>query len=258
MTLHMLAFSESEAKAALGNIAAVSDPSNVFNIVGDEVHLQGPVRHVVGLMVGSPNISQARLGATSLLPQYPDGGPDISPLNVGAEPLIPLPWLDLRSDPIMLSERDRLTVKNANGNNAEDNWALVLLSDKAIAPAPGRWRPHRFTTAASALTAEGWSTRTLTATQTLPNGRYEVGGAFAVSPTGRAMRLSFSASGSPYRPGVVIGDSEADMPAPHIFRNGGLGVLGTFEHDTPPSVEFFADAADNEVQEVYLDIRKVA
>ncbi len=251
MGIHLAAFAEN-VDQTLAPITPIADDQVTTS--GDDLTIPAGLNKIVAALFGAPTIDSARIVAPSLYAQFTGGGPDFSPLNVGAEPVSPLPLHDLRAHPLSLLAQERLNVQIANSAAAsgEDAWAGVWLANEAVQPAAGAWRTYKFTTAASALTAETWNTRALTAVQTLPPINFKCGGGFAVSTSGRLARLIFQ--GQANRPGFVMGDSESDVLARSVFRNGGMGVLGTFAHDTLPQIQIFADAADNEIQEVYLDL----
>lgn len=257
MTHHMAVASES-VDQTLGNITWIADPILGISAAQDNLRMGNVLRALAGIMFGAPTIDSARIVAPSLYKTYTGGGPDFSPLNVGAEPLAPTPWIDFRAAPIVFEPDDDVNaqISNSGAGSAEDAWAIALLANGPIAPVAAAFRTFKFTTAASALTAEAWNNRALTAAQSLQPGTYAVGGGYGVSTSGRACRLVFRNQSE--RPGFLMGDTESDVLAPSIFRNGGLGIYGTFKHTDLPSVDIFADAADNEVQEIYLDLIKVA
>jgi len=63
--------------------------------------------------------------------------------------------------------------------------------------------------------------------------------------------------GQPQRPGCIMADDDADITVSR-FRDGMSGVWGRFTHDQPPTVDLLCAAADNEAQQIILDVRKVA
>lgn len=252
--VHLLVASES-VDQTLNPISwlTAAEGENQVPINGDDATIPDHLKFIVGALFGAPTIDSARIVAPSLYGQFPGGGPDFSPLNVGAEPISPLPFHDLRRYPIQLNAGDALQahIANSGAGSAEDAWAGIWLNNGPVQPVDGPWRTYKFTTAASALTAEDWNVRSLTSAQTL-NGTYQCGGGFVVSTSGRLFRLSFPNQAT--KPGGVCGDTESDVLAPEIFRRGGMGAWGSFKSNALPSIEIFADAADNEVQEVYLDL----
>jgi len=259
MPIHTVAYAKNASHASLTALTplARSAGEDQFRVGGDNDYLMTghPLRLLFGACVGGPTIARARITAPSLVGQpWPGGGPDVFPVNVGAEPLSPLPFVDLRNNPLPFEERDGVQVQTVNAA-AEDNWAFLWFADSVPSPDYAGWRPFRFVTTASALTAEQWTSRTLTPTQTLRQGAYECGGLMAIGSTLRAARLSFV--GQTWKPGAIVGDALADVRHP-FMDPGALGVLGSFREDSLPSVEFMADAADNEVQEVFLWLRKTA
>lgn len=253
MVYHLAAAAEN-VDQTINPITWIPDDVLGISAAQDNLLVGDRLRYVAGCIFGAPTIDSARIFAESLIKVYSAGGPDFSPLNVGAEPLSPLPWHDFRRDPLELKANDNLQARIANSGAAagEDAWALLALSDGPIQPATNLpWRTFKFATAASAMTAERWNNRSLTSEQNL-SGEYICGGGYAVTTSGRAARLVFR--GQQERPGFIIGDTESDVLSPEIFRRGGMGILGKFNALQLPSVDFFVDAADNEVQEVYLDL----
>lgn len=184
---------------------------------------------------------------------------EVPTLASTAEPATPAVFNDWRANPIELDGGERLSLEmNANPAAAADQFGLFVFSDgpvSAVDPRGGYW--HRFTTAASALTANGWNSRSLTASQTLKKGRYEVlaGKAISTSLVGLGGRLNFPL-GDQFRPPIAAADALEDIPHA-MFNPGQMGVLGQFDDDNLPVVELLPDAADNEVQVVYLYIRPI-
>jgi hypothetical protein len=179
---------------------------------------------------------------------------DIAPINVGAEPLSPPPFVNKFYAPIALDEDEALRALVAGGETAaERKVMLVWLGDGPQSPVTGEIFTVR-ATGSTTLTAYAWTNVALTFTQTLPAGRYAVVGMRAESAGCIAARLVFV--GGTWRPGCIGSDSIADL-SPDIFRHGALGVWGEFEHTQPPTVDFLSISADTS-EVVYLDLVKTA
>jgi hypothetical protein len=126
------------------------------------------------------------------------------------------------------------------GAGAQVNSMVVFLGDGKIAPISGDARTIQATGSAAAV-AGAWTNTTLTFADTLPSGQYQLVGAKFVSTTAFACR--FLIPGQYARPGV-IGQQVLSDPEIRRFRDGSVGLLGTFAHDNPPSVDVLCNAAD--------------
>jgi hypothetical protein len=267
-------------KQALANINMITGLANqepLFQQGGTvaDVRARPDMLQMFAAYFGAPTIGRARIIAQSMFDVFPSGGPDFFRLNRGATPQSPTPFVDLRFNPVPFDAKDifNVQVDNNGAAGAENVYAGLWFCDAPPRPDPGKWRPWRFTTTASAMTASVWNNRTLTSTQTLKPGRYQVGGAWAFGQSAGSS-LIFGRLANLLRPGDVVAMAERPGficgatpdqfgPAPFdqndgVFRNGTLGVWGEFTHDQLPSIDFLPNAADNQVQEVFLDIRRVA
>jgi len=113
-------------------------------------------------------------------------------------------------------------------------------------------------TASAAAVANTWTTQALSPTnQTLRAGRYAIVGMHSKSTTGKVARLILK-EGGVQRPGCLMtGNLYRSRGAP-LFRQGNLGVWGTFTHDNPPSAEAWALTTDAAATfHHYLDIVKI-
>lgn len=108
-------------------------------------------------------------------------------------------------------------------------------------------------TAAVTCTAYNWVNGAITFEEDLPAGSYAVMGMHVISASGIAARLVFNNQGP--RPGVVAFDAIEDQTHP-MFRNGNLGVFGTFHHSTPPTLDMLCRTTDT-AQEGWLDLVRI-
>ena len=249
MSFSLVAWSESQDTAGvLTNVAAVADQHITTD--GDDVLVPSFAPNLAGVFAIGATISQAQISSPTLRKGLLY---DISPLNVGAEP-VNRPYLHERfRNPIALTPGEGLRALVAEGAaGAEQETVLVWLQSE-FEEAPGGEILTVRATATATLTAYAWSLCSLTLSQQLEAGRYAIVGMKAVSAGAIAARLVIP--GSEYRPGVVAADSEGDVSV-NDQRYGIHGVFGEFEHTFPPQVEFFSVSADT-AETVYLDLIKL-
>lgn len=252
---HLTAWYESvdQTLAPITPVAATGGET-VHTVSGDDLKPHPQLANIVAAYVGSASIERARFSSASL--QASGALPYLAPLSGSEEPGVPTVFHDLRMAPIAISadENLQLQVENDGAASAEDVVGLVWMG-AAPSQAQGAWRTIRATTTASAMTAHQWNTRAVSLDDDLPAGTYEIGGVTAIGTSliaGRTVQKD-----SIYKPGFLCYDTIQDANA-MTFRHGKFGTYGTFKHDQPLDIEFFPDAADNESQEIYLDIRKVS
>lgn len=259
MPMHVAAFFES-VDQTLDNVAALAD--GVIPTQADEMLVPDGMGYVAAVRVGSASCERARLSTPSLRQLPSVGLPDLLPVGLLEPESPPAGFHEFWDSPLAINpvkpggaERLSLLAENDGAGAAEPVYGVVFLASGAVQPEAGPWTPVRATTAAAAVTADAWTTRALTLDNALPAGTYAVGGLRAQSTSLIAARLIFP--GQAYRPGVLGCDADADIQ-PAIFRRGRMGRFGTFTHDSPPQIELLCDAADNEAQEIILDIKKIA
>lgn len=245
---HLVGYEESQDSAALVNVAALADDS--INVQGDNIRIP-PVFNNLGAVYGlGVNITLARVLAPSLRALV---NPDISPLDVSAEPTARAPFLDLFANPIPLTVGENLRFQAAeDGAGAQICNGLIWLVDGPSTPVGGEITTVRVT-GATTLGAQAWTPVPLTFDQVLPSGRYQLVGARMIGATLKACR--FIAPGVAHRPGMIgydaVGDAEDSA-----FRAGRLGVWLEFDNVQSLQADCFAVAADT-VQEGFLDIIRI-
>lgn len=200
---------------------------------------------------------RARLVQASFRTVYGRTALEVPVLSSTAEPGSPHAFNDLRGNPIRLKAGEDLSVETLNNPAAaEDQFVIGVFADKVPTRASLDGAVlARFTTAASAATANTWNTRALTPDENLLAGKYDILGGRALSTSLIAARLAIP--GMDARPPIAAADARTDVSHP-FFAPGELGVLGQFDSTNLPQVELLVDAADNEVQPVDLWLRKVA
>ena len=246
MVFTLIAYSESQDSATLTNVAALVDPH--VRVVGDDIVVPDALPYVGGVYGIGAAISRAQLVSPSIRRRYPY---EVTPLDINAEPSDPVKYLPFFQSPIALDASEALNFQCAeNGAGAQQSSGLVWLCDGATTPISGEEMFTIRSTNASTLVAYAWTNGALTQSDTLPAGTYAVVGMRASSAGLIAARLVFSQF--PWRPGVIASDTLGELGVP-IFRMGGLGVWATFEHNTPPTVDFLSVSADTS-QTVDLDL----
>jgi len=225
-------------------MAALADPH--VRVQADDVIIP-ELANLMGCMAVGTTISNARIGSPELRRMFEQ---QVNPLNLGAEPLSPPLWCDMFENPIPMKAAEALNAYVAEtAVGAELEFALAWLGDAAISPYRGPYRTIRATNATT-LVVNAWTNGALTFDQTLPAGRYQVVGMWAMSAGLIAARLCPVGGG--WRPGVIGGDALSDIQASR-FRFGNAGVFMEFAHNSPPTVDFLSISADNS-QTVFLDL----
>jgi len=163
----------------------------------------------------------------------------------------PANWI---KNPLRAKALEELAVEVTNSAAGPNNMYTTLgLALAPIGPIPNGDIFSMRGTGTTTVTASLWSQCAITWADTLPNGRYAVVGLNAFGTTAIAARLIFQ--DIPWRPGCVAGATDVVIQD-EMFRNGGLGVWGSFNNYAMPNVEFLCNAADT-AQVVYLDLIRI-
>ena len=146
---------------------------------------------------------------------------------------------------------DTLDAYGATGAGvAEDNWVVVALGDRPLREVKSFdliWR----LTGSTTLTANQWTTVSLTPDTKLPQGRYRIVGVFGISSGAIAVRL-IPPTGKTVRPGFVAGRTEWN-----VFINKALyDTEVVFEPTNIPKVQFLSSSADTS-ETVYFFLKRV-
>lgn len=248
---HLCGFHENINTAVMAYITAIADPC--LRVVGDDLIVPDGLNNLMGFMALGATMVQAQLLSPSLRRLALQ---DIDPLNVGAEPLdtqFPTVFHDLFERPITLDVSEALNAQIDQGAGAAERETVLVWLGTGMEPVPAGQMFTVRTTNATTLTAYAWTNGALTFSQSLPAGRYALVGARAYSAGLIGFRMVFP--GATWRPGGVGVDATADQDVPR-FRYGSAGVWGEFEHDLPPTVDFFSVSADS-AQVVQLDLIQI-
>ena len=240
-----------DPQGALANIAAITDDH--VTTQADDIRVPRDLENLIGTAVvidDAVATVQARYRAPSLRTVAElDVEPIVDGAKVFGNPpegfLFPRNPVPLRGD-----ESLRLEI-NSNPGAAAIHYGLVLFADGPVEPVSGRIYRAR-ATASIALSVGVWVGGNLTFDQVLPQGEYQVLGMRARGTNLLAARLNFV--GGIWRPGCFAVNTFGDRDA-SLFRSGGLGVWGTFNHTTPPTIECLGDT--DTAQVFILDLIKV-
>lgn len=241
----LVGWTEAQDSAVLVPIAALADQSVRVN--GDDIIVPRQVANLMGVYALGPSLTRAQLASPSIRRRYPI---EVVPLDVGAEPATPYPFYPYPLSPIGLDAEEALNSFMAEDGATTRGTVLAWLSDGPVSPVDGMEVFTIRATNATTLVANAWTNGALTMNDTLPAGRYGIVGMYATSAGLQAARLVIPEY--QWRPGVIGGDAVSDQ-VHALFRNGGLGIWGEFEHNTPPTVDFLSNSADTS-QVVELDL----
>lgn len=254
-TFHLGGFYESiDAAAVFANLAGLAD-EQLF-VSGDDVRVPTENQIILvaagvaqtstqGCRLSSPALR--RLNNLIILPFQGDADADV-------EPGSPHAVLDFRANPLIVDAGEALNAEvDSDTTLVAAQWCLLWFAAGPVAPLAGSYFTAR-ATATATLTVDAWTNSQITFTQDLPVGDYRVVGMRAQAAGLVAARLLFR--NQSMRPGCLGTDAPTDIEWPG-FRYGGLGEWGTFNTNTPPSVDFLSVSADT-AETVLLDLEKIS
>lgn len=244
MPTHMAAWFEAIDQAALGRLNVVQD--DVLTPSGpDRFLVPGRYKHLHWAFATGLNLTGARIVTPSL--EVAKSDLDIQPFSEGGDLLnilAPSIWIPPRF--IELEESENIEVQTSeDGAGATSMQAFVVLGTPENPPMPaGKIRSIRLT-GTTTLTADQWTSVTLTPESTLEAGTYMMVH-FAVHGVS-ALAARWLPQGGGFRPGMLAWNGAS----PNHFKWGSplWNTLGWFSmleftHITLPQIQIFATAAD--------------
>lgn len=200
------------------------------------------------------NLTAARVNSPSLRNFIlPEIIPTVAAATVPTRPAI----VDYRQQgPTVLANESVVVETSRGGADAQPVTGAFWFTDR-FTPAPGG---PVFTATASftnTLIAGNWTLSALTFNQTLPAGQYAVVGLDVTCGDSALARLVFPGQNM-WRPGCVTNLAYGNLIQPPIFRNGYMGLFGTFFNTAQPQLEVFGLVAGAETGAAYLDLIKIA
>jgi hypothetical protein len=235
-----VAWSESiDSTVAFVKVDAV--PDQHIKTEGDSVYISSYNRLLGGYGCYAADVLASRFVSPSLRRVAPV---EISPLTLGLLPGEPIevdvhPGKGLILD---IDEQLEVELRGAAGGAAQQGIA-AWLADSEIQPVKGRIFSVR-ATITLALVAGVWSYSTMTFTEDLPVGVYDIVGFDVVAGEGMIARLV--PVGGMNRPGVPVRQAPTNHILGNTFRNGNMGVFCTFPHNNIPGVEVLALTPETE------------
>lgn len=233
---HLAGWTQSQDSAVLVPTAGLADQSIQVN--GNDIIVPNDVNQLMAAYALGPNLTRASLQAPSLRAIFNQEVYGIDVNAVATDQLL-LEWYGANA--IQLAAGEPFEAWMAENNAAASRGTiLVWLCDTPPSSLNGDIRTIRVTSANAAV-ANAWTNITLAFNDVLPSGTYALMGMQLQSTNMQAFRCVFK--GGMYRPGA-IGQPAITTRQNQVFRHGGLGVWGTFENLTPPSVDVLCNGAD--------------
>lgn len=251
MGTHMAAWFETIDQAALGRITVVQD--DILTPSGEDRFLvPNDKRFIHWAFATGLNLSGARIVTPSL--EVAKSDQDILPHGDGSDLLLkasPSIWIPQRF--IELEPSENLEVQTSeDGSGATSQQAFVVLGDEQNEPMPdGMIRSIRLE-GTTTLTADQWTSVTLTPQTSLEAGRYTM---VHFMPHGvSVIAARWLPQGGGHRPGMFgsAGASPAQFDwNPSLWHMLGWFNMLEFTHIDLPQIQYFATAADT-VQTVQM------
>jgi hypothetical protein len=236
MAFHLMGWSESQDTAVLASAAAL--PDQAIQVNGDQVIVPNDLTQLIFYYALGPSATRAAIVSPSLRRMFNE---EILPLDLAAVATDQSLVVDHTQSPLILDAGEPVEAQMAEGAaGASRVTILAALADGIPQPQSGDFHTIRVSSSTAAV-ANVWSNIPLTFNDVLPSGMYAVVGAMLQSTNMQAFRFAFK--GGSYRPGAP-GITTLGQRHNRLFRNGNLGVWGTFENLTPPSADVLCNGAD--------------
>lgn len=233
---HLAGWTQSQDSAVLVPTAGLADQSLQVN--GNDIIVPNDLNMLIAAYGLGPNATRVSLQAPSLRAIF---NQEVYGLDVNAVATDQLLLEYYGSNAIQLAAGEPLEAWMAESNAAASRvTTLVWLCDTPPTPLNADIRTIRVTSANAAV-ANAWTNIVLTFNDVLPSGTYALMGMQLQSANMQAFRCVFK--GGMYRPGA-LGQTAISTRQNQIFRHGGMGIWGTFENLTPPSIDVLCNGAD--------------
>lgn len=247
-SLHAFATTTSGTYGSLTNISPVSDP--VLATSGNFLFVP-TLNNLIGAYGGGAAILRGQLTAPSLLADVPY---DITPVDANTIPAADTSIAMHVQDPIALVTNEPLQGLVTTGSNSTAAIG-IFLSDGPLAKVSGRILRVRATFTSSA-TADSWQNAAITLTNQLAEGTYNLVGARAEGAHLKLFRFVFPGGNNATRPGAIASNGKGGVNSDaRIFRDGNMGVWGTFSNRVLPTVDSISDGTSETVT-LILDLIK--
>lgn len=263
MVFHIVAF----RKQNLGTTESVIPPVRDETIMYDDEGIMVPtLNKVLWLYAQGAGLASVRLDSPSLrdigLEDVPtfnigDSFPVVEVINeAGSNTRVIEPCYgicDYGASPLTLTSTEKLIVKGQGTTAGADTIVVLCLGDSLPTPVSGNIRTIKATVNVTTTPYE-WSSGTLTLTQSLKSGTYDLVGLIVPDPRVITARVIFPGAG--WRPGI-LGTTFTTSELLNKYLFGNFGVYGSFTHIQLPQLELLTTTTiTNPV--VYLQLIKRA
>lgn len=254
MPMHLAGYSASiDSAAAFAAVTPLADP--MLFIQGNNIRVPADKPSIIWAAGGADGvvIPRWRLTSPTLAAR---GRPEIKPLNVqNAGAVVPdsppaIQWfldnpMPLKADELLFAELSN------NPAAAQIQWLLCQFADAVPAPINGALIQTHRATSTTAAVANTWTNVVVTFDDALQPGEYAVVGLRPMSATMVAARVVFN-NDPANRPGA-LGSATAQGKTDRMFRNGMLGMWGTFPFTQTPTIDVLCSTTDA-TQEFEIDL----
>lgn len=206
---------------------------------------------LIALQCGSATATRARLNSGTIRQVNPSY---IRPINLSLLPGTNPNVMMMFDNPFRIKAHEELALEASGAAGGAENFHGVGWFSTGLRPAPqGRIYRMRWTHATT-VTANAWSTCTLTFETGLPAGKYAVVGSDYFGTTGIAHRWIFD--GQVERPGTMS-YATAGLRHPYHLEQNLISTWGEFFTYSLPRLQAFCNAADTS-GEGYMNVVQVA
>lgn len=203
--------------------------------------------------VAGADLTAARLNAPSLRAMFL---PELYPIRAAATPGTPNAPSYLHGQGPKLIQNEPLEVDVSHAVIAASaGWAAIWMAPQFVPAAQGRIQTLLFTASITAV-AGSWTAGTMSPSQSLPAGEYEVVGMSCIAANTFYARLIFP-GGTVFRPGCLVQAALGDFLLDDFWRFKRMGSYGRFMNTAIPNLEILGDAAGAAAPQVFLDLVKI-
>jgi hypothetical protein len=246
-SVHGFATTTAFSVTTLTNIAPISDP--VLAISGNYAYVPS-LNFLLGVYGMGTGLTRMQLTTPSLQALVPF---DVTPIDAAADPSSPLPVLIDPKNPLALVVNEPIQILET-GTGTSNVYGIVVLGDGPQTPVTGAIQHVRGTIATTG-TAGGWYNGAITLTNQLAEGTYNLVGCRVEGVHVVAARFVFPGQNNSVRPGLICAGGVGKFDALNLFRNGNMGVWGTFSSRVLPTVDTLTDGT-GETATIILDVIK--
>jgi hypothetical protein len=246
---HVMAFATS-SPGTYGSLTAIPPATDPVAAISGNFLFVPALNNIFGAYALGTNILRAQFTSPSLLANVPF---DVTPVEDAAAPAAVTQLLLQPSSPIPLVVDEPLSVLITTGGTSAET-VIGFLSDGPVTQVTGNII-HVRGTITTGSTGYSWQNSALSLTNQLAEGTYNLVGCRIEGSHTIAARFVFSGSSNTVRPGLIASAGATGIHSDDFFRNGNLGVWGSFTNRVLPSVDYIGDGT-GETATVILDVIK--